>query len=220
MKQKLSFPKVFLNSLFHPRATVRSVIKAKYHSFVLPFIVCYSVLQCIDPIYFVFASRYLPTPLAPLAVVVVMGGVTIILFYLTSWFAFWAGKKLKGKGKLEEVRMAIALVYCPMFIILMLSPVLDIPVWAMVFSGATDLKEILLAQSTVSPLKGFLEFVFSIWTLFPWIINVSEAHRFSKWNAFKTNLAVIGIFIAGTLVLLMLFGLLILLSQMGPHRAV
>ena len=50
MNTKLSFPKLFIGALFHPRETTRLVIDQNYNSFVFPLVMTSSFFFKLQPL--------------------------------------------------------------------------------------------------------------------------------------------------------------------------
>jgi hypothetical protein len=211
MKKKLSFPSVFFGVFFHPRETVKKVIKQKYYSFVMPFIVFYTLVAGFDPMLILVLSKYVPFLVALPLVVFLMALIGFGSFYLSAWLIFRIGKNFGGKGKLQPIQAAFALAYSPILMGCILKFLVEIPNWYKFFSNMDNLSSISAADlQSINSLASLPVIIFCIWMLFPWIINISEAHQYSKWKAFKTHLTIVGIFFA-VFAVLAVVGLILLL---------
>ena len=224
MKKKISFPKVFFGVFFHPRETTRTVLKQKYYSFILPLLILYSLLSGLSPAIPLAVCRFIPLIASVFLSVLISSALTMGSYFLFAWLIFRIGKKLGGKGDLKQVQAAYALVFIPCFVMLVLKTISEIPVWGELISNLDNLDRLnildLARQMNTAgmaahyPFIALLILVFCVWMLFPWIINISEAHKYSKWQAFKTHLAVIGIIISGLICLFIFIFFLIFLAKL------
>jgi hypothetical protein len=224
MTKKLTFPKVFFGVFFHPRETTRAVIKQKYFSFILPLVILYSLITELDPTFPIIFSRFMPLIASVFLSVLITFGLSFGSYFLFAWLLFRIGKKLKGKGNLQQIQAAYALVYIPCLIMLILRTISEIPAWTSLISNRDNLGQLNTRELSDqinsagmvahSPLIALLIFVFCVWMIFPWIINISEAHKYSKWQAFKTHLAVIGLLISALIGLFIIIAAVIVLSKL------
>ena len=155
--------------MIHPRETVRKVIKAKYYSFVLPFVAAYGALAALNPMFVLMLSKNLPV-LAALPVLICTSCLVWVFrkLYLFAWLLFRVGKALGGKGKLEAVRAAYALIYPPIFLGVALKFLIDIPTWYKIFANMDHLSDMSIADlASHNLLASIPMFVFGIWSIFP-----------------------------------------------------
>ena len=210
MNKKLSFPKVFIGTLFHPRETTRLVIDQNYNSFVFPLVLTSSFFSSCTPSTSALFFKYFPMKVIPFVSVVVGVGFGLVVFFGFARLITWMGKKFGGIGNLKEIQLAYALILVPTLFSFVLEIIIDIPAWQNFFSnpGHFDQPSIrdLFAQN---PVLLPLSFVFHFWLIILWIINISEAHQYSKGQAFKTFLALGGLFFSVGLVLFFLVMFLI-----------
>jgi hypothetical protein len=199
MKKRLSFPDIFFGAVIHPRETVRKVIKQKYYSFIPNLILGYGFLTGLNPILVFIFSKHVPFWSALFLSALFLPVIGLGGFYLFSWLLFWVGKKVGGKGKLQNVQVAYALVYPLICIGSFLKMILYVPLWIKLISNMDHLSDLSTADMSRSIPVLLFTVLFGFWVLFPTVINISEAHKFSIGKSIKTHLGVMGISICALL---------------------
>jgi hypothetical protein len=214
-KSTLSFLSVFFGVFIHPRETTRKVIKNKYYSFIFPLIGFYCFVAGFEPQYIFELSEHLPLSVAIFIVLILMLGFGVGNFYIFAWLLYRIGKKLGGKGKLKEIQSAYALVYCPMYFLIFFMKIFQMDTWGKLFLGTANADDFLLASRVAAhPFMVLLFLPLTVWMVFLWIINISEAHKFSKWKALKTHLAVLGTLFSIVIVFLIFVFLIVFLIKL------
>ena len=127
----------------------------------------------------------------PFVSVVFSVGFGLAGFFGFAWLITWMGKKFGGVGNLKEIQLAYALVLVPIMVSAVFEIIINIPVWQNFFSNPYNFDQPrirdLFAQN---PVLLPLSFIFHFWLIVLSIINISEAHKYSKVQAFKTFVAI------------------------------
>jgi hypothetical protein len=217
MKKTISFPAVFFGAFISPRQTTQEVIKDKYYSFIIPFVIFYSLVAALNPMLSFMLTKYMVFPEAYCMTFFLMFGLGFVCYFFGSWLTHWMGSKFEGKGTLQEVRAAYVLAYVPMLVGGLLKILLDLPGQLTLISTTANLGDInaLDFVKTTNPLSGLLAFIFIIWSMVTWVVALSEANQYSIGKAIKTSLAMmalwIGIFIV-LVIAVVLIGVVIALA--------
>ena len=107
-------------------------------------------------------------------------GLLIVYLFLVSYFLFWIGNLIGGKGSFEEVRTAYICAFPPLFVASVFGILLDYSYWNKVWLGSLTLQDYSLPHmSGWQVIIKTLNYLFFSWHFILGIINVSVAHGFS-----------------------------------------
>ncbi|GEM_PF-2557319 len=190
MKNNISYFRSFFEILVKPAETFKVLVAEDpgYGQWVL--IPIYTLLAGINPTFYLVLLKFLPAGAALPAEILMMMVVGMIFYWLTVICNFLIGKWLGGTGTLGKVATAYAWAYVPCFGGLILMRLGEIPKWALIMGGETDLRTVGAAGNITMILTILPAMVFFLWSWVLIAFGVSEAHKISLGRAF----GVLGIF--------------------------
>lgn len=192
MARSISYFEAFFKILFKPVETFKTLVAEDpgYGQWIL--IPIYTFLAGVNPTLYLVFLKFLPDWAALLVEILVMMVVGITFYWIAVICNFLIGKWLGGTGTLGNMATAYAWAYVPCFGGLILMRLGEIPKWALILGGETDVKVVGAAGNILVLLTALPALAFFLWSWVLMAFGISEAHKISLGRAF----GVLGIFFA------------------------
>lgn len=179
-----------------PRATIRRILETNPQFMVIPLALLYGFVAGITWIGFLW-SRFPNRPeyhkTSVVVILLIMGALFgLVSLYIGSALYRMVGGWLKGKGKFQEVKCAVAWSFYP-FIVSAIFAILSYTFYQHPF---------------ISFAFSILNLIFLIWAYVLFFHLLGEAHQFSAWRALGTVLITIALIFAVLVVISLLIPML------------
>lgn len=190
MGNGISYAQAFYKILIRPKETMQALVDQDpgYGKWIL--IPVYTFLAGFNADFYVVLLKYFPPLGAILADVAILMAFGLLFFWFAAVLFYILGKWLGGTGTLKDVSTAYAWAYVPCCAAVLLLRGSEIPKWALIFGGETDIQTVMQAGHSLVLVAGLLSFVFFLWSWVLIAFGISAAHRISTGRGF----GVVGIF--------------------------
>src|ERR1035441_9192339 len=180
-----TFVSLYFKIWTQPRVILRHILDNQPGYHVWTFVVFYAVFQAFLPIFYSpFAGRMTLDMLLLIGILISLV-IDMGAFYYFSGLGYLLGRLLGGKGTFRDLQTAYAWSYPPACIAIMVLQVSQIPTWLRMMAGETNTMALLTVPQMAWRGSGrFLSLLLNLWTLVLLVVNVSEAHKISKWRSF------------------------------------
>lgn len=198
MKEKLKF-NPWLNIWVHPRTTIRAITQTNKNYRLLLLSTIYGFQLMLQSIQYFSLGQGNSLALILLFAIIFSIPVGYITFNVWSFFYYWLGKLIKGKGSFKEVRTATVWSSVPIVVVPCLSWII-----LMIFHGnslftlgyETQLTE---GAAILTGALGIIQFASWIWGLVILLHALGEVQGFSAW------LGLLNVVLAGLVMFILLF---------------
>ena len=180
-----TFVSLYFKIWTQPRVILRHILDNQPGYHVWTFVVFYAVFQAFLPIFYSpFAGRMTLDMLLLIGILISLV-IDMGAFYYFSGLGYLLGRLLGGKGTFRDLQTAYAWSYPPACIAIIVLQVSQIPTWLRMMAGETNTMALLTVPQMAWQGSGrVLSLLLNLWTLVLLVVNVSEAHKISKWRSF------------------------------------
>lgn len=197
MKEKLGI-NPWLSIWFHPRKTIRAIIEYNKNYRIILLSAIYGFQYMLQSAQYFSLGQGTSLLLLLLFAIIFAIPAGYIIFNVMSFFYYWIGKLIKGKGSFKEIRAATIWSSVPM--------VLTCLIWIilMIFHGnslfvAGYETQLTGGAAALSMTLGFVQLAIGIWGLVIFLHALGEVQGFSAW------MALLNAVLAGIVVFILLF---------------
>lgn len=197
MKEKLGF-NPWLNIWIHPRKTIRAIVEYNKNYRIVLLSAIYGFQYMLQSVQYFSLGQGTSLALILLFAVIFAIPAGYITFNVMSFFYYWLGKLIKGKGSFKEVRAATVWSSVPMVVTCLIWIIL------MIFHGnnlfvAGYETQLTGGAAALTMTLGFVQLAIGIWGLIIFLHALGEVQGFSAW------MALLNAVLAGIVVFILLF---------------